>query len=231
MHISVSITQEVYDEITAHAYAGKPEEVCGIIRGRGLNGFKAIRGYNVASERTENYELDLKTLLLKYEFEAAGDEMIGIYHSHPTSEAYPSATDAWSAYYSEWIYFICSPKFDSNPIIRAFSMQKYLLSMDSKIRTQQIYCMSGDQGCIGPRGVKIELWPGSVILHEIRPHTNVFAGQYTGDENSSSTLIQIAGQDQPFYCIIALKDDQIADARVVTVREYPIRITRTALAQ
>ena len=50
-----------------------------------------------ADERIENYTVDPQTLLMQFDFEDDGDEMMGIYHSHPVSVAYPSATDAWNA--------------------------------------------------------------------------------------------------------------------------------------
>ena len=36
--------QAVYDNIVAHAREGKPEEICGIVRGRGLTAYAAVRG-------------------------------------------------------------------------------------------------------------------------------------------------------------------------------------------
>jgi len=118
----VYLTDTVYDAIIEHSREGKPEEICGIVRGRELIGFEPIRGRNVAPEKIENYTVDPQTLLMQFEFEDAGDAMMGIYHSHPVSVAYPSATDAWSAYYPETIYLICSLEFDDAPVIRAYRM-------------------------------------------------------------------------------------------------------------
>ena len=126
----VRIPQAVYATIIDHARAGKPEEICGIVRGRGLDAYAAIRGRNIAAERIENYEVDPQTLLRQFEFEEQGDEMMGIYHSHPVSVAYPSATDAWNAHYPESIYFICSLEFDDAPVIRAFKMTTHWIDLD-----------------------------------------------------------------------------------------------------
>jgi proteasome lid subunit RPN8/RPN11 len=120
----------VADAIIAHAREGKPEEVCGIVRGRALAAVEAVRGRNIASERIENYEVDPETLLLQFAFEDQGDEMMAIYHSHPVSVAYPSATDAWNAHYPESIYLICSLEFDDAPVIRAFRMTPHWLELD-----------------------------------------------------------------------------------------------------
>ncbi|MEZ4555843.1 MAG: M67 family metallopeptidase [Caldilineaceae bacterium] len=113
-----------------HAREGKPEEICGIVRGRGLDAFEAVRGRNVAAERIENYTVDPQTLLKQFDFEDEGDEMMGIYHSHPVSVAYPSATDAWNAAYPDSIYLICSLEDDGTPVIRAFRMIPHFIDLD-----------------------------------------------------------------------------------------------------
>lgn len=118
----VYLPQRLADEIIAHAREGAPEEICGVIRGRGLSAYEVIRGVNIADERIENYTVDPHTLLLQFDFEDAGDVMMGIYHSHPVSEAYPSATDAWNAHYPDSVYFICSLEHEHAPVIRAYRM-------------------------------------------------------------------------------------------------------------
>lgn len=127
---AIRLPQGVYDEIVAHARAGKPEEVCGIVRGRGELAIEAVRGRNIAPERIENYQLDPQTLLMQFEFEDAGDEMVAIYHSHPVSVAYPSATDAWNAHYPDCIYLICSLEHDDAPVVRAFRLMAHFVELD-----------------------------------------------------------------------------------------------------
>ena len=135
---SIQLPIAISNEIIAHARAGKPEEICGILRGRGLVATQLIQGRNIADERIENYEVDPQTLLRQFEFEDAGDEMMGIYHSHPVSVAYPSATDAWNAHYPESIYFICSLEFDDAPVIRAFRMTPHYLELDLPALAQSL---------------------------------------------------------------------------------------------
>lgn len=127
---TVHIPQAIYDEIIAHAREGKPEEICGILRGRGNEAFELYRAENVAGERIENYDVDPKALMMQFEFEEAGDELMGIYHSHPVSVAWPSATDAWNANYPDSYYFICSLEYDDAPILRAFRMTPHFPAVD-----------------------------------------------------------------------------------------------------
>lgn len=118
----VQLPRKIYEQIVAHAREGKPEEVCGVLRGRGGQALELYRARNLAEDKIENYDVDSQTLLKQFKFEEAGDEMMGIYHSHPVSVAYPSATDAWNAHYPETYYLICSLEFDDAPVIRAFRM-------------------------------------------------------------------------------------------------------------
>ncbi len=124
------LTQAVYEKIVSHAREGKPQEVCGILRGQGRCAFEAVRAHNLAPDPIHDYEVDPQTLLLQFEFEPAGDEMVAIYHSHPVSPAYPSASDAWSAHYPDCTYLICSLQDDTVPVVRAFRLLPHDVSLD-----------------------------------------------------------------------------------------------------
>ena len=52
-----------------------------------------------------------------------GAEIVAIYHSHPESPAYPSATDVELAFWPEAVYLICSLADPSQPTIRAFRIR------------------------------------------------------------------------------------------------------------
>ena len=108
------------DEIVAHARAGFPEEVCGIVAGKGLVAARLHRGRNVAPMPRVAYELDLETLALQIEFEAEDLALAAIYHSHPAGPETPSATDVSRAYYPDSIYLICSLADPSRPSLRGF---------------------------------------------------------------------------------------------------------------
>ena len=171
-----------------------------MIRGRGLEAYEAIRGRNIAVERIENYEVDPQTLLLQFEFEEHGDEMMGIYHSHPVSVAYPSATDAWNAHYPDSIYFICSLQHDDDPVIRAFRMTPHFLEFDiaSLRSTHQFY--------------------------ETRP--GLFAFYLADDANLPDEIRGISAQVvPPLYVVFLHSDDpdQKPDCRLVSLTELPIR--------
>lgn len=129
----IIMTEAVFNDIEVHAREGKPQEVCGILRGRGNKAFELVRGQNIASDPVNDYVIDAQTLLRQFDFEEEGDEMVAVYHSHPISPAYPSASDAWSAHYPDLAYIICSLEDVEVPVVRAFRLQEHELSLDLSV--------------------------------------------------------------------------------------------------
>ncbi len=107
-------------EIIAHARAGYPEEVCGIISGRDDQAIALYRGRNVSPKPRVAYELDVETLALQIHFDTVGLDLAGIYHSHPGGPETPSATDIAQAYYPDAVYIICSLSDPTRPSLRGF---------------------------------------------------------------------------------------------------------------
>lgn len=60
--------------------------------------------------------------------EKNGMELLGIYHSHTFTEAYPSPTDMELAFYPEAHYVIVSLKDLDFPVIKAFKTNEGLIT-------------------------------------------------------------------------------------------------------
>lgn len=192
----VRLPRAVHNAIVAHARAGKPEEICGIVRGRGLDAIEAIPARNIAAERTENYTVDPQTLLLQFDFEDAGDAMMGIYHSHPASVAYPSATDAWNAHYPESVYLICSLEDDAAPVLRAW----WLVAQTIAPQWETL------RAALPFREVRPGLWGWFADPQALAPET-------------------VPSVESPYYLVFALTEEGgWIDGRLVTVREAPVEI-------
>ena len=91
----LTITQELYDAIVAHARADHPDEACGIVAGPEGSGRpeRFIPMLNAAMSPTF-YEFDSGDLLKLYrEMDDRDEEPVIVYHSHTATEAYPSRTD------------------------------------------------------------------------------------------------------------------------------------------
>ena len=108
------------DEIIAHARREVPRECCGVISGENGNPVAVIPLTNVYAG-DDFFEIDATELYRVYrDLDAAGQEIIVNYHSHPVSVAYPSVRDVAHAQWGEIVYLICSLEFPEAPVLRAF---------------------------------------------------------------------------------------------------------------
>src|SRR4051794_2522235 len=121
----MKISQQLIDEMVAHAREDLPNECCGMIGGRDGEAKSVGRVENAAASPLR-YEMEPQGQFdaLK-QIESAGDELIGIYHSHTRSAAYPSQTDVnEAAMWPEQVYVIVSLEHDGAPVVRAYSLKE-----------------------------------------------------------------------------------------------------------
>jgi [CysO sulfur-carrier protein]-S-L-cysteine hydrolase len=134
----------LYDELVAHARSDFPFEVCGLLAGPDGQVAKAFRIPNAARSMTF-YNMDPKPMLQAMrEIDDREWDLLGIYHSHTHTEAYPSATDVELAVYPDVAYVIVSLQDDANPVIRAFDI-------DEEIITERTVRRDGEEVATGPR--------------------------------------------------------------------------------
>ncbi len=91
----LTIDQETYDAIVAHARRDHPDEACGVVAGPEGSDRpeRFIEMVNAAGSPTF-YEFDSSELLALYkDMDSRDEEPVVIYHSHTATEAYPSRTD------------------------------------------------------------------------------------------------------------------------------------------
>jgi len=112
------------DEIIAHAREDAPNECCGIIAGNDGAAAKLYRAIN-AEASPYRYNVDPKDLLRIYrDLDDRGWDVLGIYHSHTHTDAYPSPTDVRLAAWPEAYYLIVSLADDAHPVLRAFRIRE-----------------------------------------------------------------------------------------------------------
>ena len=108
------VARSARDAMLAHADEGAPEEVVGVLVGeRTADGEDRVtrveRARNAADTPRTRYELDpAEQVELVDDIEAAGDAVVGFYHSHPDGPEGPSATDARRAAWEGYVYAIVS---------------------------------------------------------------------------------------------------------------------------
>jgi [CysO sulfur-carrier protein]-S-L-cysteine hydrolase len=115
---------EMRAAIVDHAIRDTPRECCGIIAGRDGTPIQVYETRNIAAGN-RLYEIDPAQLieLEFHEFPARGLELVAIYHSHPESPAYPSATDVELAFWPDAVFLICSLADRARPEIRGFRIR------------------------------------------------------------------------------------------------------------
>lgn len=114
------LTRAQADEIVAHAQETYPNECVGLLAGREGRVLRVYRGRNV-DESPYTYRLDDRQLLaILRELDEERLDLVGIYHSHTASDAYPSRTDVARAFYPDAVYVIVSLKDRARPVLRGF---------------------------------------------------------------------------------------------------------------
>jgi proteasome lid subunit RPN8/RPN11 len=104
----------------SQARAGAPNEVCGVLAHR-AGVVTAIYPVDNRDPDPRRYLMDAQGLLLALrDIERREWELLGFYHSHPSSPPIPSDTDRANAYYPGHCYAIVSLQDPNRPEIRWF---------------------------------------------------------------------------------------------------------------
>jgi proteasome lid subunit RPN8/RPN11 len=117
----VVIPAAVRDEIVAHARLGMPNEACGILAG---TGDRVERFYPAEPDEPSPFYYRIESrdqIRIMNAIDEAGLDLLGIYHSHTSSPAYPSRTDAEQAFWPDAVYVIVSLA-GADPDVRGYRM-------------------------------------------------------------------------------------------------------------
>ncbi|MEX2394313.1 MAG: M67 family metallopeptidase [Actinomycetota bacterium] len=118
----MKIPKAFADEIIEQALAEHPNEACGLLAGTDGEATRLFKMTN-AERSPVIYRMEpTEQLRVFNEIDADGLQLVGIYHSHTRSPAYPSSTDVSLAYYPEATYLIVSLRDMDNPDLRGFEI-------------------------------------------------------------------------------------------------------------
>jgi proteasome lid subunit RPN8/RPN11 len=116
------LDRETHAALIEHARSDFPYEVCGLLAGVDGRFTKHYRIPNAARSMTF-YNMDPKAMLVAMnEMDDNDWDLLGIYHSHTHTAAYPSATDVELAFYADAVYLIVSLQDVDRPHVRAFDI-------------------------------------------------------------------------------------------------------------
>ncbi len=134
------LTPEQFARIVEQGRAGKPLEICGLLAGRRMgstsDGAETVveEVYPIDSEDQSEltYTMNpLQQLRVEKDAKARGLEIVGIYHTHPATQPYPSKTDVARAHWGdtddllfpEYSYLIVSLREVENPEPRSYKIR------------------------------------------------------------------------------------------------------------
>jgi proteasome lid subunit RPN8/RPN11 len=117
------LPNDLYLQMVGHCITGLPDEACGLLAGDASSG--EVSGCyptrNVAAS-AKLYTVDPKEhLQADRDAERRGTEIIGVFHSHTHTDAYPSPTDVAQAPDPGWHYVLVSLR-DSHPMVRSYAI-------------------------------------------------------------------------------------------------------------
>jgi proteasome lid subunit RPN8/RPN11 len=127
---NLRLTHAQYETVISHCFDGFPDEACGLLAGPLVAGTTVATGEVSAAYPCQNADQSARTytvdsrdyLRAMRDAEDRGDEIIGVWHSHTHTDAYPSPTDVRQAVDPAWWYVIVSLK-HGEPVLRAFQIQ------------------------------------------------------------------------------------------------------------
>jgi len=128
----------VHAEMVAHCFDGLPLEACGLLAGT-VTGPDAQASVcyptaNLAAS-ARVYTVDPKGLLrADRDAEARGLSVLGVFHSHTHTAAYPSPTDVAQAPDPDWHYVLVSLA-DGAPVVRSYRIVAGRVSEEPVVRT------------------------------------------------------------------------------------------------
>jgi [CysO sulfur-carrier protein]-S-L-cysteine hydrolase len=127
--VALRVTRDQLEKIIIQAQAEAPNECCGMLAGRGEVVEAVFPGRNKDRSPTTYFMDPVDQLRAFRQMDERGWDLIGIYHSHPKTEAAPSRTDRARALdqdgqplFPNTQYVIVSLRDHSHPQVRAFRL-------------------------------------------------------------------------------------------------------------
>lgn len=112
------------DAIIEHAIREFSDEACGILAGKDERVEKVYEMTNT-DKTAATFFMDAKEQFkVMKDMRNSSLEMVGIYHSHVASEAYPSSHDVEMAFYPDASYVIVSLIDKNKPDVRSFKINE-----------------------------------------------------------------------------------------------------------
>ena len=128
----LQMPRRLYDAMIEHCRRQAPKEACGLLAGQDGTVTRVYPMTNV-DHSPISYAMDPREQLRAQKaMRAENVALLGIYHSHTASPAYPSPTDVQLAYDPEALYVVVSLAAPQAPAAKAFRIR------DGRIREDDL---------------------------------------------------------------------------------------------
>jgi proteasome lid subunit RPN8/RPN11 len=127
------LTHAQYETVISQCFDGFPDEACGLFAGPFVDGVSTgeitvAYPCRNADQSARTYTVDSRDYLRALrDAESRGHEIVGVWHSHTHTDAYPSPTDVRQAVDPAWWYVIVSLK-HGEPVLRAFQIRDEMIT-------------------------------------------------------------------------------------------------------
>ncbi len=138
-HSSIRVPESIHQAMIAHARHCYPEEACGLLAGYPDGRLTMAYPLTNAAHSPVNYVVDpAEHFGALRHAESNGWELVGVFHSHTHSPAYPSPTDVALAVEPDWLYVLVGMERMDTLSVRGFRIRDHqitekILSFDSHL--------------------------------------------------------------------------------------------------
>ena len=119
----LKISKSLYEDVLAHCRSRYPKEACGLLAGPADGAWQVVQAYPMRNVEDSpiGYSMDpLEQLRVERQMRANRQRLIGIYHSHTATDAYPSPVDVSRAISPDVSYVLVSLKDQSRPVLKSY---------------------------------------------------------------------------------------------------------------
>jgi proteasome lid subunit RPN8/RPN11 len=128
------LARPLWDRVVAHCLDGLPLEACGLLAGREGEVLEVYPASN-AAHSARLYTVEPRDILrADRAARDAGWDLIGVWHSHTHTLAYPSPTDIEQAPDPDWHYVLVSLS-DVEPVVRSYRIVDRVVQ-EEPVRTE-----------------------------------------------------------------------------------------------
>ena len=123
MQDELFISRELLDEVISFCKEAYPNEACGILAGKGSEVLKIYKMANIENSPVSYLTDSGEQFKVMKDMRENNLSMVAIFHSHPSSAAYPSRRDVNLAFYQDSAYVIVGLT-EKEPVVKAFSIRE-----------------------------------------------------------------------------------------------------------